>query len=96
VELLLIIDLLVEYVERDEKEGRILVRPSMGRNLPFGDQFEKLLLSWSFLNVMGYVLFFMSFLFLVWCVLGHEVGLRYGTDGNEVQEVGGACRRGNV
>lgn len=49
----LIIDLLVEYVERDEKEGRILVRPSMGRNLPFGDQFEKFILSWSFLNVMG-------------------------------------------
>ena len=66
MELLLIIDLLVEYIERDEKEGRILVRPSMGRNLPFGDQFEKLLLSWSFLNVMGYVLFFISFLFGVY------------------------------
>ena len=56
----LISDLLVEYVERDEKEGRILVRPAVGRNLPFGDGFEKLLLAWSFLNVMGYVL---SFLF---------------------------------
>jgi len=53
----LILDLLVEYVERDEKEGRILVRPAVGRNLPFGDGFEKLLLAWSFLNVMGYVLF---------------------------------------
>jgi bromodomain adjacent to zinc finger domain protein 1A len=51
------LDLLVEYVERDEKEGRILVRPTPDRNLPFGDQFEKLLLSWSFLNVMGYVLY---------------------------------------
>jgi hypothetical protein len=53
----LISDLLVEYAERDEKEGRILVRPAVGRNLPFGDGFEKLLLAWSFLNVMGYVLF---------------------------------------
>jgi hypothetical protein len=52
----LISDLLVEYAERDEKEGRILVRPAVGRNLPFGDGFEKLLLAWSFLNVMGYVL----------------------------------------
>jgi hypothetical protein len=51
----LISDLLVEYVERDEKEGRVLVRPAVGRNLPFGDGFEKLLLAWSFLNVMGYV-----------------------------------------
>jgi hypothetical protein len=48
----------VEYAERDEKEGRILVRPAVGRNLPFGDGFEKLLLAWSFLNVMGYVLSF--------------------------------------
>jgi bromodomain adjacent to zinc finger domain protein 1A len=47
----------VEYAERDEKEGRILVRPAVGKNLPFGDGFEKLLLAWSFLNVMGYVLF---------------------------------------
>ena len=53
----LISDLLVEYVEKDEKEGRILVRPAVGRNLPFGDGFEKLLLAWSFLNVMGYVIF---------------------------------------
>jgi bromodomain adjacent to zinc finger domain protein 1A len=53
----LISDLLVEYAERDEKEGRILVRPAVGKNLPFGDGFEKLLLAWSFLNVMGYVLF---------------------------------------
>jgi len=53
----LISDLLVEYVEKDEKEGRILVRPAVGRNLPFGDGFEKLLLAWSFLNVMGYVNF---------------------------------------
>jgi hypothetical protein len=51
----------VEYVERDEKEGRILVRPAVGRNLPFGDGFEKLLLAWSFLNVMGYVTFSFSF-----------------------------------
>ena len=57
----LISDLLVEYVEKDEKEGRILVRPAVGRNLPFGDGFEKLLLAWSFLNVMGYVLSFHSF-----------------------------------
>lgn len=48
---------MVEYVEKDEKEGRILVRPAVGRNLPFGDGFEKLLLAWSFLNVMGYVNF---------------------------------------
>jgi len=54
----LTIDLLVEFAERDEKEGRILVRPALGTNLPFGDGFEKLLLAWSFLNVMGYVLSF--------------------------------------
>jgi hypothetical protein len=54
----LISDLLVEYAERDEKEGRILVRPAIGKSLPFGDGFEKLLLAWSFLNVMGYVFSF--------------------------------------
>lgn len=57
----LTIDLLVEFAERDEKEGRILVRPALGTNLPFGDGFEKLILAWSFLNVMGYVFFFSSF-----------------------------------
>jgi hypothetical protein len=46
-------DFLVEYVEKDEKDGRIEVRPTPGKTLPFGDQFEKFLLSWSFLNVMG-------------------------------------------
>jgi len=45
----------VEYVEKDEKDGRIEVRPNPGRNLPFGDQFEKFLLAWTFLNVMGWV-----------------------------------------
>jgi len=45
----------VEYAEKDEKEGRIEVRPAPSKALPFGDQFEKLLLCWSFLNVMGYV-----------------------------------------
>jgi hypothetical protein len=49
----LITDFLVEYVEKDEKDGRIEVRPTPGKTLPFGDQFEKFLLSWSFLNVMG-------------------------------------------
>lgn len=46
-------DFLVEYAEKDEKEGRPLVRPSPNKTLPFGDRFEKFLLSWSFLNVMG-------------------------------------------
>lgn len=50
------VDFLVEYGEKDEKDGRLLVRPSPNRQLPFGDQFEKFLLSWSFLNVMGYVI----------------------------------------
>ena len=47
-------DLLVEYSqEKDAPAGRIEVRPPLNRNLPFGDQFERLLMSWSFLNVMG-------------------------------------------
>ncbi|OWZ33000.1 hypothetical protein J007_05493 [Cryptococcus neoformans] len=41
-------DLLVEWSEED-----VRVRPQLVRTLPFGDQFEKLLNSWSFLNVMG-------------------------------------------
>ena len=47
-------DLMVEYsLEKDEPAGRIEVRPTPNRDMPFGDRFEKLLMSWSFLNVMG-------------------------------------------
>ena len=47
---------MVDYsAERDEPAGRIEVRPAPNRNLPFGDMFERFVLSWSFLNVMGYV-----------------------------------------
>ena len=49
-------DLMVEYShEKDEPAGRIEVRPAPNRDMPFGDRFEKLLMSWSFLNVMGWV-----------------------------------------
>ncbi|WWC67890.1 uncharacterized protein I206_101808 [Kwoniella pini CBS 10737] len=47
-------DLLVEWSEeKDSPAGRIQVRPIPKKTLPFGDQFEKLLMTWSFLNVMG-------------------------------------------
>ncbi|KAK4688137.1 hypothetical protein P7C73_g1979, partial [Tremellales sp. Uapishka_1] len=47
-------DLLVEYVEeRDGVAGRLKVRPPLIKDLPFGDSFEKFLMAWSFLNVMG-------------------------------------------
>ncbi|ORX38861.1 hypothetical protein BD324DRAFT_648971 [Kockovaella imperatae] len=47
-------DLLVEYSQdKDEPAGRVEVRPTPNRDLPFGDLFEKFLMSWSFLNVMG-------------------------------------------
>ncbi|WWC59314.1 uncharacterized protein I303_101865 [Kwoniella dejecticola CBS 10117] len=47
-------DLLVEWSdEKDVAAGRIQVRPAPNKTLPFGDQFEKLLTTWSFLNVMG-------------------------------------------
>ncbi|WVR04567.1 hypothetical protein IAU60_001574 [Kwoniella sp. DSM 27419] len=47
-------DLLVEWSEeRDREAGRIEVRPAPERSLPFGDQFERFLMTWSFLNVMG-------------------------------------------
>ncbi|OCF58877.1 hypothetical protein L486_03368 [Kwoniella mangroviensis CBS 10435] len=47
-------DYLVEWSEdKDKPAGRIEVRPQLQTLLPFGDQFEKLLMTWSFLNVMG-------------------------------------------
>ncbi|WWC86969.1 uncharacterized protein L201_001850 [Kwoniella dendrophila CBS 6074] len=47
-------DLLVEWSEeKDGSAGRIQVRPVPNKTLPFGDQFEKLLMTWSFLNVTG-------------------------------------------
>lgn len=39
--------------ERDGPAGRIEVRPTPDADVPFGDQFEAFLMSWSFLNVMG-------------------------------------------
>jgi bromodomain adjacent to zinc finger domain protein 1A len=49
-----IADLLLEYSETvDQPAGRLKVRPPLDRSLPFGDQFEKFLMSWSFLNAMG-------------------------------------------
>ena len=47
-------DLLIEYAEeRDGPHGRIPVRPTPNKQLPFGEHFERFLMSWSFLNVMG-------------------------------------------
>lgn len=47
-------DLLVEWQEeKDGPAGRIQVRPSPSKELPFGTKFEAFLMSWSFLNVMG-------------------------------------------
>ncbi|WRT64827.1 uncharacterized protein IL334_001763 [Kwoniella shivajii] len=47
-------DLLIEWSEeKDRAAGKIEVRPIPNKTLPFGDQFEQLLMSWSFLNVMG-------------------------------------------
>ncbi|WVQ83398.1 hypothetical protein IAT38_005539 [Cryptococcus sp. DSM 104549] len=47
-------DLLVEWnQERDSAQGRIEVRPPLIKTLPFTDQFERFLMSWTFLNVMG-------------------------------------------
>ncbi|KAL7419030.1 hypothetical protein Q5752_006715 [Cryptotrichosporon argae] len=55
-------DLLVDWSEeRDAPAGRIEVRPAPGKSLPFGDQFEKFLTVWSFLNVMGKPLGLSSF-----------------------------------
>lgn len=39
--------------ERDGAAGRIEVRPAPNKDLPFGEHFEKFLMVWSFLNVMG-------------------------------------------
>lgn len=50
------IDFLVEWQpDKDLKEGRIEVRPPPNKTLPFGDRFEQFLMTWSFLNVMGWV-----------------------------------------
>lgn len=51
---LLTSDMLLEYApERDEPAGRIEVRPAPDKDLPFGEEFEKFFMAWSFLNVMG-------------------------------------------
>ena len=48
-------DLLLDFSpEKDGAAGRLEVRLRPERTLPFGDQFEKFLMTWSFLNVMGY------------------------------------------
>ncbi len=48
------IDLLVEFApERDLPAGRVEVRPKPEKTLPFQDKFERFLMAWSFLNVMG-------------------------------------------
>ncbi|WVF69958.1 hypothetical protein IAT40_004743 [Kwoniella sp. CBS 6097] len=47
-------DLLVEWSEeKDKAAGRIEIRPTPNKTLPFTDEFEKFLMAWSFLNVMG-------------------------------------------
>lgn len=47
-------DLLIEYSsEKDAPAGRIGLRPAPNKLLPFGEQFEQFLMTWSFLNVMG-------------------------------------------
>jgi bromodomain adjacent to zinc finger domain protein 1A len=49
-----ITDLLIEYsADRDGLAGRIAARPAPSKELPFGEQFEQFLMTWSFLNVMG-------------------------------------------
>lgn len=55
-------DLLVEYApDRDGPAGRIEVRPAPDKHVPFGEEFEKFLEAWSFLNVMGKPLGLSSF-----------------------------------
>lgn len=49
----LIPDLLVQYSDYDASHDKPRVRPSLNLSLPFGEHFEKFLMSWSFLNVMG-------------------------------------------
>lgn len=44
----------MEYSETiDDPAGRLKVRPYIERSLPYGEQFEKFLTSWSFLNSQG-------------------------------------------
>ncbi|CAK9782707.1 hypothetical protein CC85DRAFT_92470 [Cutaneotrichosporon oleaginosum] len=54
-------DFLLEYQEKDKQAGRIEVKPVPNRDLPFGEHFEKFLMVWSFLNVMGKPLGISSF-----------------------------------
>ncbi|GMK57836.1 hypothetical protein CspeluHIS016_0406700 [Cutaneotrichosporon spelunceum] len=54
-------DFLLEYQEKDRQAGRVEVKPVPNRDLPFGDQFDKFLMVWSFLNVMGKPLGISSF-----------------------------------
>lgn len=56
------IDYLLEHSEDiDGAASRPKLRPALTRSLPFGDHFEKFLMSWSFLNVMGKPLNLSSF-----------------------------------
>jgi bromodomain adjacent to zinc finger domain protein 1A len=48
------VDLLVEWAsEKDVAAGRTELRPIPDKVVPFSDQFETFLMTWSFLNVMG-------------------------------------------
>ena len=50
------LDLTVEYkADKDAAAGRIGLRPAPKTDLPFDNKFEQLLMTWSFLNVMGCV-----------------------------------------
>lgn len=52
----------MEYnLDKDKTAGRIEVRPTPNKDMPFGEHFEKFLMVWSFLNVMGVPLGLSSF-----------------------------------
>lgn len=46
-------DLDVKLSDKDRKAGKIVCRPSMDRDVPFGSAFEAFAMSWSFLQTFG-------------------------------------------
>lgn len=46
-------DLDVKLSDKDRKAGKILCRPKMDRDVPFGAAFEAFAMSWSFLQTFG-------------------------------------------
>lgn len=46
-------DLDVKLSDKDRKAGKIVTRPAMDRDVPFGSSFEAFAMSWSFLQTFG-------------------------------------------